>query len=95
MTSNGRLILVRELDERLGFSEPIEEHLTDSRANNTRFPFADLFRQSVDAERLSQDLTFRLIGSEKLWDRCAVLTSSLQTFETEILTRLRLRPTSM
>ena len=80
VTSNGGLILVRELDERLGFGELIEEHLTDSRANNSRFSFADLLRQSVysrlagyedvnDAERLSQDPTFRLIGSEKLWDR--------------------------
>ena len=33
MTSNGGLILVRELDERLGFSELIEEHLTDLRGN--------------------------------------------------------------
>ena len=28
---------MRELDEHLGFSELIEEHLTDSRANNVRF----------------------------------------------------------
>ena len=47
VTSNGGLILVRELDERLGFSELIDEHLTDSRANNARFSFADLLRQSV------------------------------------------------
>ena len=96
VTSNGGLILVRELDERLGFSELIDEHLTDSRANNARFSFADLLRQSVysrmagyedvnDAERLSQDPTFRLIGSEKVWDRGAALTSRLQTFETEML----------
>ena len=38
-----------------------------------------------DAERLSQDPTFRLIGSEKVWDRGAALTSRLQTFETEML----------
>jgi hypothetical protein len=31
VTSDGGLILVRELDERLGFSELIEQHLTDSR----------------------------------------------------------------
>jgi len=66
LTSNGGLILVRELDERLRFGELIEEHLTDSRASNARFSFADLLRQSVysrlagyedanDAERLSQD----------------------------------------
>ena len=47
VTSNGGLILVRELDERLGFGELIDQHLTDSRPNNARFPFADLLRQSV------------------------------------------------
>jgi hypothetical protein len=96
VTSNGGLILVRELDEHLEFGKLIEEHLTDSRANNARFSFADLLRQSVysrlagyedvnDAERLSQDPTFRLIGSERIWVRGAALTSRLQTFETEIL----------
>src|SRR6266496_4925710 len=99
VTSDGGLILVRELDERLGFGELIEQHLTDSRrGKNTQFPFADLLRQSVysrlagyedlnDAERLSQDPTFRLIGSEKVWDRSAALTSTLHWFETEALTR--------
>jgi hypothetical protein len=38
-----------------------------------------------DAERLSQDSAFRLIGSEKVWDRGAALTSRLQTFEAEML----------
>src|ERR1017187_4639821 len=97
VTSDGGLILVRELDERLGFGELIEQHLTDSRrGKNTQFPFADLLRQSIysrvagyedlnDAERLSQDPTFRLIGSEKVWDRGAALTSRLQTFKTEVL----------
>jgi hypothetical protein len=28
-----------------------------------------------DAERLSQDQTFRLIGSQKIWERGAALTS--------------------
>jgi Transposase DDE domain group 1 len=97
VTSNGGLILVRELDERLGFGELIEQHLTDSRrGKNTQFPFTDLLRQSVysrlagyedlnDAQRLSQDPAFRLIGSEKAWDRGTALTSRLQTFETEML----------
>jgi hypothetical protein len=79
VTSDGGLILVRELDERLGFGELIAQHLSDSRrGKNTQLPLADLFRQSVysriagyadvnDAERLSQDPTFRLIGSEKTW----------------------------
>ena len=42
VTSDGGLILLRELDERLGFGELIEQHLTDSRrGKNTQFPFAD------------------------------------------------------
>jgi len=48
VTSDGGLIVVRELDERLGFGELIEQHLTDARrGKNTQFPLADLFRQSV------------------------------------------------
>ena len=96
VTSNGGLILVRELDERLGFGKLVEQHLTDPRANNARLSFADLLRQSVysrlagyedvnDAEQLSRDPTFRLIDSEKIWDRGAALPSRLQTFETELL----------
>jgi len=97
VTSDGGLILVRELDERLGFGDLIAQHLTDSRrGKNTQLPLADLLRQSVysriagyedvnDAERLSQDPTFRLIGSEKIWERGAALTSRLQSFETEML----------
>jgi len=80
VTSDGSLVLVRELDERLGFSDLIARHLTDSRAKNTQLSLADLLRQSIysrmagyedvnDAERLSQDPTFRLIGSEKIWER--------------------------
>ena len=98
VTSDGGLILVRELDERLGFSELIEQHLTDSRGKNTQLPLADLLRQSVysrlagyedmnDAERVSQDPVFRLIGSEKIWERGAALTSRLQSFETDLLTQ--------
>ena len=40
-----------------------------------------------DAVRVSADPTFRLIGSPKLWDRGAALTSTLHWFETELLTR--------
>src|ERR1039457_3622844 len=98
VTSDGGLILVRELDERLGLGDLIAQHLTDSRrGKNTHLPLADLLRQSVysriagyedvnDAERLSQDQTFRLIGSEKIWERRAALTSRLQSFETDLLT---------
>jgi hypothetical protein len=75
VTSDGGLILVRELDERLGFGELIAQHLTDPGGKNAQLGFADLPRQSVysrlagyedlnDAERLSQDPTFRLISSD-------------------------------
>ena len=96
VTSDGGLILVREVDERLGFSELAEQHLTDPRGKNTRLPLADLLRQSVysrlagyedvnDAERLSQDPTLRLIGWEKIGERGAARTSRLQSFETDLL----------
>ena len=72
VTSDGGLILVRELDERLGLGKLIDEHLTDSRqGSNKKFPLVDLLRQSVysrlagyedlnDAVRVSADPTFRL-----------------------------------
>ena len=47
VTSDGGLLLVRELDERLGFGELIEQTLTDDRAKNTQLPLIDLVRQSV------------------------------------------------
>ena len=43
VTSDGGLVLVRELDEGLGFGELIQQHLTDSRrGKNTQLPLADL-----------------------------------------------------
>jgi hypothetical protein len=77
VTSDGGLVLVGELDERLGFGDLVAQHMTDSRrGKNTPLPLADLLSQSVyrriagyedanDAEELSQDPTFRLIGSER------------------------------
>jgi len=78
-----------ELDERLGFCDLIAQYLTDhGKGKKTQPPLADLLRQYVysrvagyedvnDAERLSQDPKFRLIGSERIWHREAVLTSRL------------------
>jgi len=93
VTSDG-LLLVRELDERLGLSALIGENIMDDRrGKNTQLPLPDLAATihlqpdtSVnDAERLSQDPTFRLIGSEKIWERRAALPSRLHWFETEVL----------
>jgi hypothetical protein len=78
VTSDGGLILVREVDERLGLRVLIERHLIDSRrGKNIQLPLTDLLRQSIysrlagyedvnDAARLSQDPTFRPIGSKKI-----------------------------
>src|ERR1035437_4042269 len=67
VTSDGGLLLVRELDERLGLSALIAANVMDDRhGKNTQLPLLDLLRQSIysrlagyedlnDAERLSQD----------------------------------------
>src|SRR5580700_9172998 len=61
VTSDGGLILIRELDERLGLEKLIEEQLSDSRQGlNKQFTLADLLRQSVYS---------RLAGHEDLKGR--------------------------
>ncbi len=48
VTSDGGLLLVRELDERLGLGKLIDQHLSDTRqGENKKFPLAGLVRQSV------------------------------------------------
>jgi len=48
VTSDGGLILVRELDEQLRFGDLVAEHLSDARrGKNTQLPLVDLFRQSI------------------------------------------------
>jgi hypothetical protein len=87
VTPDSGLLLVRELDERLGSSALITGSIMeDRRGKNTQLPLPDLLRQSIysrlagyedlnDAAQLSQDPTFRLIGSEKSWDPGAALAS--------------------
>jgi hypothetical protein len=99
VTSDGGLLLVRELDERLGLSALIAKNMMDDRrGKNTQLPLPDLLRQSIysrlagyedvnDAERLSQDPTFRLISSEKIWERGAALPSRLHWFATQMLSQ--------
>jgi len=50
VTLEGGLVLVRELDERLGPSELSEQNLTDSRGKNTQLPLAVLL--TPPSERL-------------------------------------------
>jgi hypothetical protein len=64
VTSDGGLLLVRELDGRLGLTGLIQNHLVDSRTGgNTRLPLAYLFRQSAYS---------RLAGYEDLSDATRV-----------------------
>ena len=66
ITSDAGLILVRELDERLGLGTLISEHLNDSRQGlNTQFSLADLLRQSVYS---------RLAGYEDLNDAVGIVS---------------------
>ena len=74
-----------------------------------QLPLADLLRQSVysrlagyedvnDAERLSQDPTFRLIGSAKIWERgvspCLMASSTSPHENLASSRKSTLRPTS-
>jgi len=89
---------VRELAKRLGFGELIKQHLRDSRGKNAEFGFADLLRQSIYSRLAGyEDLndvapTFRLINSERIWDRGVALSSWLQSFEAEYRPRTRASP---
>src|SRR5450759_4760827 len=67
VTSDGGLLLVRELDERRGLSALILENIMDDRrGKNTQLPLPDLLRQSIYS---------RLAGYEDLNDACLLYTS--------------------
>lgn len=57
VTSDGGLLLVRELDERLGFSALIIESIKDvQRGKNTQLPLLDLLRESIYSRLAGYDL---------------------------------------
>jgi hypothetical protein len=91
VTSDGGLVVVRELDESFDLTGLIENHLMDSRTGrNTQFPLADLFRQSAYSRLAGyEDLNdaTRLMGSKKVWERGVALTSTLHWFEAGLLAR--------
>ena len=68
VTSDGGLLLVRELDERLGLTGLIQNHLVDSRTGrNTQFPFTvNWFRMNPLADLFRQSAYSRLEGYEDL-----------------------------
>jgi hypothetical protein len=89
LTSYGGLILVRELGKRFGLSRRSRSSWSiPARDATSSFRSPDLLWQSVrsrlvgyddlnDAARLSVDPTFLLMGSEKVWERGGILTSTL------------------
>jgi hypothetical protein len=83
VTSDAGLILVRELDERLATGLEQAVHAGRSTAAVGLQPVAG-YEDLNDAERLAADPTFRLISSQRIWDRGTALTSILHRFETEL-----------
>jgi hypothetical protein len=101
VTSDAGLLPPRELDERLGLSALIEQHLTDPRTGqNRQFPLADLFRQSIYsrlagyedtnyAERLAEDPALRMLASRERRQTSVALTLTMHWFETDVLAEER------
>ena len=67
VTSDGGLILVRELDERSGFGDLIVQQLTDSRrGKNTQLPLADPLLRSVYSRIAAMRMSTTPNGSRKI-----------------------------
>lgn len=101
LSSDGGLIVFRELDEALGLTEMVSWVLQDSRTGrNSRHNLVAMLRQSVfgrlagyedvnDAVRLARDPVIRMIAGGKDFDRYAASESQMGRFETETLTSFR------
>lgn len=98
LSSDGGLLLFRELDDALGLTEMATWMLRDSRTGkNSRHNLLAMFRQSVfgrlagyedvnDAGRLARDPVMRLIARGKDFGRSAASESQMGRFETVTLT---------
>ncbi len=101
VTSDGGLLVYRELDDALGLTSTVDTELHVIRTGkNTQHGLSALLRQSIysrlagyddtnDAERLSIDPTMRQIVGGRAKERTAASTSLMGRFETEILTQDR------
>lgn len=95
LSSDGGLLIVRELDDALGLSDLASGALQDSRTGANRVhQMAGLFRQAVygrlagyedvnDAERLAHDPVMRQVVGHRAVDSQAASTSQMSRFETE------------
>jgi len=98
LTSDGGLIVVRELDERLGLTSLADEYLTDIRTGkNIQHEKTELLRQSsysrlagyddvIDANQLKNDPGLRAVLSERALEKSGSSEGTVGRFETEILT---------
>jgi hypothetical protein len=99
ITSDAGLLACRELDDALGLTNAADEYLHESRTGeNIRHKLVPLLRQSVysrlagykdtnDADRLSQDPAIRVVVGWKGSDSNVASTSEMGRFETEWLTQ--------
>ena len=97
LSSDGGLLLFRELDDALGLSETASWDLRDNRTGrNSRHDMLAMFRQSVfggvagyedvnDAGRLTRDPVMRLITGQRGFDCYAASESQTGRFETNTL----------
>ena len=99
ISSDGGLLLYRDLDEAFALTAMASDILTDLRTgSNVQHSMTALLRQSIysrlagyddtnDAERLSVDPVMRQIVGRRAVDRRAASTSQMARFETEVLTQ--------
>lgn len=97
LSSDGGLLLMRELDQALGLSEVAVACLTETRKGlNCTHLMSGQFRQSIfgrvagyedvnDAERLSRDPVMRQIVGKAGVDKQGASTSQMSRFETQVL----------
>jgi len=99
ISSDGGLLLYRELDDALGLTDMAAESIADPRTGkNGRHGLAGFLRQSVfsriagsedvnDADRLSRDPVMRQLIGGRAVKHGAASASAMGRFETEMLTR--------